>query len=188
MGAIVLVSGFSGAGKGTIIRRALLEVPEYRMGRSVTTRPYRPGDEAMYDNVSEADFTAALEKGDLLESNQHFDAWYGKRVPSDDGPWVYEVDVEGAEEIRKQLPHAVKVFILPPEPTIENLRRRILERAERLGDPISDEQVDKRLGRVPHEIEFSRAHGPVFEIINDDLKVSVPLLVTFLRQQLAAHQ
>ncbi len=181
MGAVILLSGPSGVGKGTLMSEALARVPLFRMGRSLTTRPYRTGD-VMYDYASEEEFHAAFERGELLERNRHMGAWYGKRKPVDDGFWILELDVEGAESAFAQLDNAYKVLITPPEPIRATLEERVRRRETLLPDDkrMTEEQIEDRLDRAMYEIEFSLGHNPYRVIVNDDAITATSELMSLM--------
>lgn len=185
MSTIIVVSGPAGSGKGTVIAGALKQVPEYRLAKSLTTRAPRPED-TMYDYATEAEFEAAFERGELIERNYHFQAWYGKRIPSDDGAWLYEMDVEGAEETKKMFPQTKKVLIVPPEPLRETISKRMLKRAQETGKEMNESEFEIRLERAEYELKFSREHGVDLEILNAEGKQaeSIAQLMALMRQEL----
>src|SRR3990167_8780603 len=108
MSVVVLVSGPSGSGKDTIINKALEKLPEYKLGFSLTTREPRADDTKYKYAKSAQEFEEAYNRGELLERNEHFGNWYRKLGPPDEGNWILELDVKGAENARKHIPHAKK--------------------------------------------------------------------------------
>lgn len=194
MSVVVLVSGPSAAGKGSVIqgalqaragggskvKNALQNFPSlWQLGRTLTTRPPRD-DDVMYDYASESDFHAAFFRDELLEQNKHFGAWYGKRMPSNEGCWLLELDVEGAATARERIPHAFTVFIDAPSDAV--LRQRLRARELKLAPEkrLTPEKFEERIERAEFERIFAREHGIDHLIINDDLKVAVDDLASFL--------
>jgi guanylate kinase len=150
---------------------AVARVPEFRIGRSLTTRSPRP-DDTMYDYATEAEFHAAFERGELLERDEHMGAWYGKRVPTDDGAWIIELDVHGAETAKQKLPQAIKVLIKPPDPMAETLRPRLEGRTPRSGEASPELEILLRLERAEYEVKYAREHGTDFVIVNRDGQIA----------------
>jgi len=184
MGALILLSGPSGVGKLTIWTRALPQVPEYRVGKSLTTREWRSAeDDLKYIFVTDAEFIEARDNGRLMESDGHMGAYYGALRPADDGPWFYELDVHGAENSKKVYPKAKKVLVdVPSDRRREILRARILGRED-----MKEAKLVERLDRSEYEIDFSMSHNPDLVLVNADgfLDACVEHLVTFMRFHLA---
>ncbi len=179
MCVVVLVSGPSAVGKESIISRALEKDPAWQRGRTLTTGEQRP-DDVMYDFAeSEAAFHAAFERGELLERSQHFGAWYGKKAPSSDGLWLLELEVDGAEEARKKLPGAFKVFI---DASDKELRRRLTSRESKRPQKkrMSKKEFEERIERAAYERRFASEHRTDLVIINHDLETAADELVRFL--------
>src|SRR3954468_6435461 len=166
---VLVVTGPSGVGKGTLIRRLLERVPGLKLSVSATTRPPRPGEEdgSDYHFLTPEEFEKRLVAGEFLEHAMYAGNHYGtprseiERAP--DG-LVLEIEVEGARQVRERLPEALQVFIAPPSP--EALRERLLKRGTD-----SEEQMRRRLARAEEEL----AARPEFKhvIVNDDLAKAV---------------
>jgi guanylate kinase len=172
--SVLVVTGPSGVGKGTLIRRLLEERPDYRLSVSATTRTPRPGEEPGrdYHFLSEQEFERRLAAGDFLEHALYAGNHYGtlkEEVERAGGNLVLEIEVEGARQVRKALPAATQVFIAPPSD--EALRERLIKR-----DTDEPEVIERRLARAKEELaarqEFKRV------IVNDDLDRAVAELVT----------
>jgi guanylate kinase len=175
--SVLVVTGPSGVGKGTLIRRLLERRPDLRLSVSATTRTPRPGEVhgRDYHFLTQQEFERRLAAGDFLEHALYAGNHYGtlkEEVDRTPGNLVLEIEVEGARQVRKALPEATQVFIAPPSD--ETLRQRL---EGRMTD--SPEVIERRLARAKEELaaraEFKRV------IVNDDLERAVEEL-----EQLAA--
>jgi guanylate kinase len=171
--SVLVVTGPSGVGKGTLIRRLLERRPDYRLSVSATTREPRPGEVEGrdYHFLSEQEFERRLAAGDFLEHALYAGNHYGTlkaEVDRTPGNLVLEIEVEGARQVRQALPEATQVFIAPPSD--ETLRQRL---EGRMTD--APEVIERRLARAKEELaarqEFKRV------IVNDDLGRAVDELV-----------
>ena len=172
--AVLVVTGPSGVGKGTLIRRLLEHRPDYRLSISATTRDPRRGEEdgRDYHFLSEQEFERRLAAGDFLEHALYAGNYYGTlkdEVDRAGGNLVLEIEIEGARQVKQRLPDATQVFIAPPSD--EALRQRLEGRQTDAPD-----QIERRLARAKEELaarqEFKRV------IVNDDLDRAVQELVT----------
>jgi guanylate kinase len=166
---VFIVSGPSGSGKSTLVLK-MLEVPGTMFSISCTTRPPRNTEDAgkWYDFVSEAEFERMAAEGEFLEFARVFGKhWYGtprrwvdeaRRKGLD---LVLEIDVQGAEQVKKKLPSAVAIFILPPAK--EELERRLRAR-----DQDSKEAIQRRLERAQQEMQRYTEYD--FLVVNDDVE------------------
>jgi guanylate kinase len=169
MAGVLVVTGPSGVGKGTLIKRLLERLPELTLSVSATTREPRPGevDGRDYHFLSEEEFEKRLLRSEFLEHAMYAGNHYGtprseiERAP--DG-LVLEIEVEGARQVRERLPEALQVFIAPPSP--EALRERLLKRGTD-----SEEQMRRRLARAEEELAARSEFKHV--IVNDDLDRAV---------------
>jgi len=166
---VLIVSGPSGSGKSTLVQN-LRGLPGLVFSISSTTRPRRltesPGK--CYDFITEAEFNRRIESGDFLEYAQVFGRhWYGTpRNQVDDArrkglDLVLEIDVQGMQQVKRKLPEAIAVFIVPP--SREDLERRLRSRGQD-----SDEAITRRLERARQEIASSGEYD--FVVVNDDLE------------------
>ncbi len=134
-GALFVVTGASGTGKTTLVRKALGNVPGIAWSVSATTRAPRVGevDGRDYHFVSQASFEQKIEAGALLEWARVYGNYYGTlREPVDQAlargdSILLEIDVQGARQVRKAAPEAVLIFVLPP--SIGTLETRLRGRA-----------------------------------------------------------
>lgn len=167
-GMLVVVSSPSGGGKGTLIDRVLKTVPNVSYSVSFTTRAPRPSeaDGREYFFVDRATFAEMIERGDFLEWADVYGQLYGtshsqvERERAAGHDIILEIDVQGAASIRKKIPDAVSIFIVPP--SFELLRERLLARGTDSAD-----SLEKRLRGAPSEVEQFRYFQYV--ILNDDI-------------------
>lgn len=183
-GKLIIISGPSGVGKGTLIRRVRRsgEFPLV-MSVSATTRERRPTerDGVDYRFMSREEFLARRERGEFLESFEVYSggALYGTLTEPvlrelESGNWVVlEIDVKGAEEVLKTFPDAVTIFIEPPEPPA--LEKRLRHRKTE-----SEESLGQRLRQA--EAELAKAKDYKYRIVNDRLEQAEADLTEVLRK------
>ena len=167
-GLVFCVSGPSGAGKGTVIRRIMEMKPDMVHSVSVTTRPPRPGerDGEDYHFRTAAEFEAMLARGDILEHDCYCGNYYGTpRGPLDDFvsrgiDVLMDITVPGSLSVMNNYPEAITLFLLPP--SFAELERRLRQRGTE--DP---ETIRKRLAKAREEIGMT--HNFTYAIINDDV-------------------
>ena len=179
-GSVVIISGPSGSGKDTILRSLFKKHPEISFSISATTRPMREEDkkEKKYDFISKETFEQMIKDGMLLEYNCYVSNYYGTpKKPVVDavclGKDIFiEVDVNGAANIKKQLPEAISIFIMPP--SFEELRRRLSARG-------SDDEdvVAARLNTALEEIKRAKEYDYI--VVNEDVEKAVEDIVTVLK-------
>lgn len=167
---MIVLSGPSGVGKGTIVDR-LLRRGNYSLSVSCTTRSPRPGERegVSYFFTDRESFLADLERGGFLEYSEHFGNLYGtprsfvecKLQTSD---VILEIDVDGALQVKNSYPEAVLIMILPP--SVEELFCRLRRRGAE-----DEEKIAERVRRMDYEI--SRKDRYDYVVVNDDLDVAV---------------
>lgn len=167
-GMLIVVSSPSGGGKGTLIDRVLKTVPGVGYSVSYTTRAPRATEQSgrEYFFVDRPTFEQMIERGEFLEWANVYGHLYGtskgqvehERAAGRD--IILEIDVQGADSIRRAIPDGVSVFILPP--SFELLRQRLLARGT---DSPAD--LEKRLRGAPAEVEQYKYFQYV--ILNDDI-------------------
>jgi guanylate kinase len=169
MGLVFIISGPSGSGKSTLVER-VLQVPGTMFSISCTTRPPRatetPGK--WYDFISEAEFERKIKEGEFLEYARVFGKhWYGtprhwvEQAGRSGLDAVLEIDVQGAEQVKRQLPGALAIFILPP--SSEELERRLRARGQD-----SEEAIRRRLDQARQEIQRYPEYD--YLVVNDDIE------------------
>lgn len=168
MERVFIISGPSGVGKGTLIQMLMDEFGrDVFLSVSVTTREQRPGETAgvSYDYISSEAYAQLLKNGDLLEHAEYAGGCYGSRrraleALKDHRSVIFEVDVQGKDQIIREITDAVTIFIAPP--SMEELRRRLKERGT--------ETPEKIALRLKHaESEISAAEDYQYRIVNANI-------------------
>lgn len=181
-GNLFVVSGPSGAGKGTLVARLLEAVDDAWVSVSATTRAPREGevDGVHYFFKTEEDFLSLAEAGGFLEWARYAGNCYGTPRASVEEHMrlgqqvILEIDVQGAFQVREKMPQAHLVFIAPP--SMEVLEERLRARATD-----SDEAIAARLEAA--EVELSRKMEYDIRLVNDDLDVALGELVAYVNEQ-----
>ena len=167
--SVFVITGPSGVGKGTLIKRLRERVPGLALSVSATTRDPRKGEESGsdYHFLSPEDFENRVLAGDFLEHAVYAGNMYGTlrdEIERAEGDLLLEIEIEGARQVRAALPDAVQVFIEPPSPEI------LRERLEGRGTD-SPEAMQRRLARA--EEELAAKDDFRHRIVNDDLDRAV---------------
>jgi len=180
MSRVIVITGPSGVGKGTLIRLLRERLPELGLSVSATTREPRAGEQqgVDYHFLSDADFDRLIEEGAFLEHAEYAGRRYGtlrtelERRAAAGEPVLLEIEVQGARQIRESMPSAVQVFIEPP--SLEALRERLVGRGTD-----APEVVERRLRVAAAELaakdEFQH------RVVNDRLHDAVEALVGIVR-------
>jgi len=171
-GRLIVVSGPSGVGKGTVVRGVLAARPDLSLSVSATTRTPRPGEEdgVHYRFLTDAEFDRLVEEGAFLEWAEVFGRRYGTlaadvaRARAEGRDVILEIDVQGAAVVRERAPDAVLVFLQPPSE--EELRRRLAERGTE-----TEEALERRLAEARREMSESSRFDHV--VINDEIDRAV---------------
>ena len=179
-GTAFILSAPSGCGKDTIIARVREQMPELRFSISCITRPKRGSDaeDGKYRFLTVAEFEQMLAQDAFLEHNVYLGNYYGTpRQPVEDAlaqgkDILIEIDVNGADQLRKSLPEAVSLFILPP--SLSELRRRLQKRGTD-----APEKIEQRVREAEREIGCAPDYDYV--IVNDDLDQAVEDVCSVLR-------
>jgi len=166
-GKLIVLTGPSGVGKGTLLQALLKHHPELYLSVSVTTRAPRPGEVHghNYFFVSRGEFERMVAQGELLEWAEFAGNYYGTpRAAVEEqiaqNNWVIlEIELEGARQIRHTYPGATLIFILPP--SLEELEHRIRGRGQD-----SDAAISRRLLRAREEVNAASEFD--IQIVNDD--------------------
>jgi guanylate kinase len=163
---ILVITGPSGVGKGTLIKGLLERVPGVQLAVSATTRRPREGEVngVDYHFLSEEDFDRRVAAGEFVEHAEYAGNRYGTLKSELSRPAraiVLEIDVQGARQVREALPDARLIFIEPP--SFEDLERRLAGRASD-----QPEQIERRLAAARDELEAAGEFD--HRIVNDDLQ------------------
>jgi guanylate kinase len=181
---VLVITGPSGVGKGTLIRALRERMPGLELSVSATTRPPRPGevDGRDYHFLSPEEFDRRLDAGDFLEHATYAGNRYGtprselRRAEAQGGEdgdrpagLVLEIELQGARQVRRALPEAEQVFIAPP--SLEALRARLVARGAD-----SPEVVEDRLRAARDELKARSEFRHV--VVNDRLEAALEDLAT----------
>jgi len=186
MPRVFVITGPSGVGKGTLIRTLLERIPELELSVSATTRRPRPGEQGgvAYHFLSDDEFARRVEAGDFVEHASYSGRRYGTlrseldRRTRDGAPVVLEIEVQGAGQIARTMPEAVRIFVAPPSE--DALRVRLLGRGT--DDP---EDVEARLQTARNELAAQREFPHV--VVNDRLEEAAEALEEVVRAALARN-
>ncbi|HEX4735432.1 MAG TPA: guanylate kinase [Thermoleophilaceae bacterium] len=166
---VLVITGPSGVGKGTLIRLLLARFPRMALSVSATTREPRPGEEdgVDYRFLSPEEFEERIDNEEFLEWAEYAGNRYGtlrSELDRDAHPLVLEIEVQGARQVRSRVRDAVSVFIAPPSE--EALRTRLVGRGSD-----SPEQIERRLETAWNELAARDEFDHV--VVNDDLDAAV---------------
>ena len=181
-GVLVVVSGFSGAGKGTLMKALLDQYDNYALSISATTRAPREGETEgrEYFFKSREEFLRMIEEDALIEYAQYVGNYYG--TPKDyvlgnmdaGKDVILEIEIQGALKVKEKFPEAVLVFVMPP--SAGELKRRLIGRGT---EPLSI--IDARLKRAAEEAVGIEKNDYI--IVNDDVNESVARLHALIQSQ-----
>ena len=183
---LFVVTGPSGAGKGTLIRKLVAGRPDLEVAVSATTRPLRPGEEdgREYHFLSAAEFQRRLDAGELLEYVDYVSGHrYGTlraevdRILSSGRSVVLELETHGAKEVQATIPDAVTIFVEPP--SFAELERRLRERATESAGEIG-ERLELARRQAEEAGDFDRV------VTNDDVARAVAELGAIVDAAVAA--
>lgn len=172
-GKLFVLSGPGGVGKRTLENELLRELPDLYRPVTVTTRSPRPGEVPGVDYyfVSNADFEAKFKNDEFLEYTRILNAWFGSlTAPVRDKLYegvnvLLEVDVNGGMSVKREVPQAVLIFLMPPDK--ETLRKRMLKRGTD-----SELSMEMRLKEADREMEIGREKYD-YVVMDDDLETAV---------------
>ena len=183
-GILVLYTGSSGVGKGTIMAELLKRDPSIRLSVSNTTRDPREGeiDGVHYNFVTKEQFEELIDSNGYLEYAKYCDNYYGtpkKQVEDllDEGYNVFlEIEVQGGLQILEKYPDVLSIFILPP--SMEVLEKRLRNRGTE-----KEEVILKRLEEAKNEIGFKDRYR--FNVVNGELETAVDEVLEILHNEIA---
>ncbi len=166
-GNLIVISGPSGGGKGTVVRALKEMMPDLGVSISATTRAPREGemDGREYFFISRDDFEEMVQDGDILEHTTYCGNYYGtpkkevERITDEGRDIILEIEVDGGTQVKKKFPEAVTVMLIPPSLSV--LESRLRGRGTE-----SEESIRKRLERASEEIKFAPLYDYV--VVNED--------------------
>ncbi|MFS8910224.1 guanylate kinase [Synechococcus sp. H60.3] len=178
-GRLVVLTGPSGVGKGTLVSQLRQRHPELYFSVSVTTRPPRPGEQegVNYYFRTREEFLNLIEADELLEWAQYAGNFYGTpreivfKKLSQGQDVLLEIELAGARQVRQQCPDAIRIFLSPP--SLEELERRIRERGQD-----SEASIQRRLQQARKELDAKDEFDYV--IVNDNLEQALQELEALL--------
>ena len=181
-GILIVVSGFSGAGKGTLMKELLRRYDCCALSVSATTRCPREGEQdgREYFFLTRERFLEMIAGGELYEWAEYQGNFYGTpRAYVDDQlkdgkDVILEIEVQGAEKIKRQFPDTVLIFVAPP--SAAELKRRLIGRGSE-----TEESAGGRLARALEEAAYMPAYDYI--LINDDLEKSTEELYGIIRAE-----
>lgn len=171
-GILIVVSGFSGAGKGTIMKALLERYDNYALSISATTRNPRPGEEegkAYFFKTTE-EFEKMIAKDDLIEYAMYVGNYYGTPKAYVEEQLcagkdvILEIETQGALKVKEKFPNTLLLFVTPP--SAEELRKRLEGRGTE-----TREVIDGRMKRAIEEAEYMDQYD--YLVVNDELDVCV---------------
>lgn len=165
-GKLVVISGASGVGKGTVLSLVMKQREDLRFSVSATTRPPRPGEQdgVHYYFVTKEKFEQMIAGEEFLEYDAHAANYYGTpRAQAEEkrlqGHVLLDIEPNGAKQVRQSAPDALLIFIMPPSK--EELERRLRGRGD-----TPEEQIKMRMERADWEMEQRSWYDHV--VVNDD--------------------
>ncbi|RRD93981.1 guanylate kinase [Clostridiales bacterium COT073_COT-073] len=181
-GHLYVISGFSGAGKGTVVKSLIDRIPDVALSVSATTRTPRQGEYygKHYYFLDKHVFEDMITKNELYEYAVYLDNYYGtpkkfvQEQLSEGFDVILEIEMQGALQVKQAEPDAILIFIIPPR--VETLRRRLLNRNTETLDVIH-----KRLEKSSIEVDQMIHYNYIVE--NDKLEVCVEDIIAIMRAE-----
>ncbi|MDE6667175.1 MAG: guanylate kinase [Clostridia bacterium] len=181
---LIIISGPSGVGKGTIVNR-LLSTGDYALSISCTTRGARKGEVEgkSYFFISDEEFLKTVEENGFLEYSKHFEHYYGtprkfveKQLKTHDV--ILEIEPNGALQVKKSHPEAILIMIVPPD--VDALRSRLIGRGTE-----SRDEIERRISRMEYELSKKDLYDYV--LVNDNLDSCVEGLHNLIKDLKGAN-
>lgn len=181
-GILVVVSGFSGAGKGTLMKRLMEKYDNYALSVSATTRDPRPGEEhgREYFFHTKKEFEELILEDALIEYAQYVDNYYGtpkayvEKQLNMGKDVILEIEIQGALKVKKKMPNTLLLFVTPPN--AEELKHRLVNRGTE-----SLEVIESRLSRASEEAKGMSEYDYI--LINDVIEECVDNMHSIIQSQ-----
>lgn len=181
-GGVFIISGPSGSGKDTLLVELFKKRPDIKFSISSITRGMRVGEVEgeKYNFISKEQFEKMIAEDKLLEYNSYVGNYYGtpkepvEKAVEQGLDIIIEVDVNGAAQIRKKLPEAVSIFIMPP--SFKELERRLCGRGTEAEDVIKA-RMESALGEIKRATEYD------YIVVNDDLSEAVNDIISIISSE-----
>lgn len=181
-GILVVVSGFSGAGKGTLMKRLMEKYDNYALSVSATTRDPRPGEEhgREYFFHTKKEFEELILEDALIEYAQYVDNYYGtpkayvEKQLNMGKDVILEIEIQGALKVKKKMPNTLLLFVTPPN--AEELKHRLVNRGTE-----SLEVIESRLSRASEEAKGMSEYDYI--LINDVIGECVDNMHSIIQSQ-----
>ncbi len=181
-GVLAIVSGFSGAGKGTVMKALMNKYDNYALSISATSRAPRPGEmegrEYFYKSVEE--FERMIAEDELIEHAQYVGNYYGtpkayvEEKLNEGKDVILEIELQGAMKVKAKMPDTVLIFITPP--TADELKNRLVGRGTE-----DEATINARLKRASEEAEYMDNYD--YLLVNDDLEECVDSLHNLIKSE-----
>ena len=181
-GILAVVSGFSGAGKGTLMKALLEKYDNYALSISATTRKPREGEvhgrEYFFMSVDE--FEALIANDQLIEHAKYVSNYYGtprsyvEEKMAEGKDVILEIEIQGALKVKEKFPETLLIFVVPP--SAEELKKRLIGRGTE-----TMEVIEQRMNRATEEAEAMDAYDYI--LVNDDLNQAVESLHNLIQSQ-----
>ncbi len=182
MSNIFIISAPSGCGKTSLVRDISRIYDFLELTISCTTRKMRKGeiDGIDYHFLDQETFKTKIKNGEFIEHESVYDNYYGttynsiRDIANLGNDAILEIDYKGMIKIKKQIPSAISIYILPP--TLEELKNRLIDRGLD-----TKEVINKRISNAENELKFSRFSD--FTIVNDDYDIALSSLKSLILYQ-----
>ena len=181
-GILVVVSGFSGSGKGTVMKRLMENYDNYALSVSATTRDPRPGEEhgREYFFHTKKEFEELILEDALIEYAQYVDNYYGtpkayvEKQLNMGKDVILEIEIQGALKVKKKMPNTLLLFVTPPN--AEELKHRLVNRGTE-----SMDVIESRLSRASEEAKGMSEYDYI--LINDVIEECVDNMHSIIQSQ-----
>ena len=181
-GMLIVISGPSGVGKGTVVELLIKRLPDAVLSVSCTTRAPREGEKngKSYFFISKETFLKMIDEGGFLEYSNHFENYYGtprffvEQKLGEGKDVILEIDVDGAQHVREAFPQSLLLMITPP--SREELVRRL-----RMRGTEDEVLINQRLKRADYEMSRSQFYD--YTVINDDLDETVAKILKIIENR-----